>query len=93
MNELENECLELETNNPIRKIILYKSAKPMYYELNKVMALGKVIISSIEYANGKYYVFVNQILANGDSDDVTLLWKVETSPEISVEYDLEFMRL
>jgi len=94
MNENATELLELQKDLPIRKIILYKSSQnPMHYEVNRVYARGKIQLTSIEYTDGKYFIFVNKLDSKGQLEDYSLLWKVETAPEISVEYDLEFVEL
>lgn len=94
--ELDNaqECRTLEIENPIRKVSLYKSTQsPMVYEVGRIYGRGKFEITSIEFANDKYYVFVNKILPNKEIDSISFLWKAESSPETSVEYFLDFMDL
>lgn len=86
---------ELSLENPIRKIVLYKSSEyTMVYEVGRLYGSGRMIVSTIE-AEDKgdrvvYHVFVNKRNEDNDFDTADYLWKTETSLEISVEYDLNF---
>lgn len=88
---MDQDLKGLIENNPIRKIALYKSTvHPMFYECGKPFGRGKLICSRIERSGDQIFIFVNKIDKYGVQDTVDFLWKTETSPEMSVEYDLDF---
>lgn len=88
---MDKDLQGLVENNPIRKIALYKSAEhPMVYECGRPYGRHRLICSRIERSGNQIFIFVNKVDPTGIRDTVDFLWKTETSPEMSVEYDLDF---